>query len=219
MTFAVIGGALGSALSAVGLGGATAAGTGAATGGLAGLGGSTALGAGTGALTGGTAGAAMAPAISSAITPALASTGGATAAAAPTGLLGASGNAALTSGLSAPASAGWGGGAASAAPAASASGGSGIMGTVQNLLGNMQAGTNKGGGGGGGSGGPLGEIGALLSKSKNSGQMPDAATPKPIDLSQGIQAAAEARAASDPGQAEQSPMDINGFISQVMGRG
>jgi hypothetical protein len=93
----------------------------------------------------------------------------------------------------------------------------GAMSGIKGILG-QQAGPNKGGGGGGG-GGPLGEIGALLSKSKNSGQMQSASTPQPIDLSQGIQAAAEARAASDPGQADRSPMDINGFISQIMGGG
>ena len=90
-------------------------------------------------------------------------------------------------------------------------GGSGIMDSVQNMLG------GKGGGGSGGGGGDLEMLGKLFSKSKNSGM--GAGTPQPIDMSRGIQAAADARAASDPGQAEQSPMDINGFIAQIMGRG
>jgi hypothetical protein len=67
-----------------------------------------------------------------------------------------------------------------------------------------------GGGGGGGSSGPLGEIGALLSKSKKSGL--GAATPQPIDITQGMKGYVDQ---SDPGQFEDSPMDINGFISHI----
>jgi hypothetical protein len=132
--------------------------------------------------------------------------------AAPAGILGSTGNAALTSGLSAYSTPGWGGGAASAAPAASvAPAGQGFMSGIQNML-SQKSGGGEGGGGGGGSG-PLSEIGALLSKSKKSGL--GAATPQPLDISQGMKGYVDM---SDPGQPDRMPMDIEGFMSQIMGR-
>ena len=101
--------------------------------------------------------------------------------------------------------AGFGSPAASAA-AAPAAGGGASTGIMDSVMGKM-------GGQGGGGGGDLQMIGQLLSKSKHSGL--NAGTPQPLNMQQGMQGYVNA---GDPGQAEQEPMDINGFISQIMGK-
>jgi len=133
--------------------------------------------------------------VGSAITPAMSSLGTAASATPAAEGIGAAGGAA-----------GFGSSAASAA-AVPAAGGGASSGILDSIMGKV------GGQGGGGGGGDLQMLGQLLSKSKHSGM--SAGIPQPLNMQQGMQGYVNA---GDPGQAEQEPMDINGFISQIMGK-